>query len=44
MIQTNSNRTKTAHRARLSYAETLERCPREKAQKQQRRRTRYNWE
>lgn len=44
MIHTNANRTKSEHRARLSYAEAGERLPREKANKQQRRRTRYNWE
>lgn len=44
MIHTNTNRTKPAHRARLSFAEAADRLPREKANKQQRRKTRYNWE
>lgn len=44
MIFTNINRTKAAPRSRLAYAEAIERLPREKANKQQRRKTRYNWE
>lgn len=44
MTHTNANRTKLAPRARLSYTEAGDRLPREKANKQQRRKTRYNWE
>lgn len=44
MIHTNTNRIKPTPRARLSYAEAGDRLPREKANKQQRRKTRYNWE
>lgn len=44
MIYTNSNRMKLCSRARLSYSEAVERLPREKANKQQRRKSRYNWE
>lgn len=44
MIHTNINRAKMGHRSRLSYAEAVERLPREKSNKQQRRKTRYSWE
>ena len=44
MIHTNSNRTKVAHRARLSYAEAADRLTKEKGNKQQRRKSRYSWE
>lgn len=44
MIHTNINRDKQPRRARLSYAEAGERLQREKGNKQQRRKTRYNWE
>lgn len=44
MIHTNENRQKAPPRARLSYAEAGDRLQREKANKQQRRKTRYNWE
>lgn len=44
MIQTNVNRDKQTRPARLSYAEAGERLQRDKANKQQRRKTRYNWE
>lgn len=44
MIHTNTNRIKAPPRARLAYAEASDRLPREKANKQQRRKTRYNWE
>lgn len=44
MIHTNANRSKPQHRARLSYAEAVERLPREKANKQQRRSKRYSWD
>lgn len=44
MIQTNVNRDKQTRPARLSYAEAGERLRRDKANKQQRRKTRYNWE
>lgn len=44
MLHTNANRSKVSHKARLSYSEAQERQPREKSNKQQRRKTRYNWE
>lgn len=44
MIHTNTNRLKAAPRARLAYTEAADRLPREKANKQQRRKTRYTWE
>lgn len=44
MIYTNSNRSKLARPERLSHAEAVERLAKEKGNKQQRRKTRYNWE
>lgn len=44
MSASNSNRVKTSSKSRLAYGEALERIKPEKANKQQRRKTRYNWE
>lgn len=43
MSQTNANRDKSARLARLSFAEAAERLPRDKDNKQQRRKKRYDW-
>lgn len=44
MIHTNSNRDKPTRPNRLSYGEAEERLSRDKSNKQQRRKKRYNWE
>lgn len=43
MSQSNINREKSSRRDRLPYSEAMERIPREKANKQQRRKTRFDW-
>lgn len=43
MNQSNSNRLKIASKGKLSYTEAQDRIGREKANKQQRAKTRYNW-
>ena len=43
MTATNENRARIANRAKLSYAEAKERITVSKGNKQQRRKTRYDW-
>ncbi|QYC52642.1 hypothetical protein [Salmonella phage SSBI34] len=44
MIATNTNRDKISHKNKLSYGEAKERITVSKANKQQRRKTRYSWD